>query len=663
MPKRGDKFPHFQFDINDVSRRPLPAPAAPGLHQPVFFGFAEKGPLNVPTKGSIAFLSRIYGEKTFETRSKYFHHPNLYARFAGGYQEIWFVRLGDENMAKASLVLEASTKTVDMIQYQKDTFGARLLDGEGDPLPVLEVDGVTPVTEPGLELTWGVRAIDTANDETLTNLQPVTTMDGDDEVTTYPIVAFEADSFGSAGNLAGFKLWFDPEFTESVVENIGALTYQFAPMLLDDLTNNALPVRDIYQAGEISVALKRDALDTSVNQYYDLEERVRNQYTSTDGNAPHSLIPMSLHVYDQYVEAIGDAVVALSPELVGTDAFMINILSGMDTANHHYDHFQTTNDANFVNANRVNYLTGGSDGQIKLANLEALYIDYMGGSVYPEISDEARYPFTHIYDSGFSIDAKMAMINFGSFRKDVKFDLATQDVSLVPNGKAEDQSTGAALRAAALLHPESTFFGTPAIRYSIYQQCGRLASDPTYQMWVPMTLDRMVKRCMYEATSQSRGQPTGLPNAAVTMFSEINWTPSSDDQKRLNWSTALNYVQHYDTTGVHFADYRSVYPYDDSVLSDDILVDRLVYIKHMCRIVWATYVGRREPAETLFDLISKDIDKRIFTAFNSEITSETTVYKTEEDEALGYKNTVQVRILSPMPNRVLDIIVPVDRME
>ena len=184
MPKRGDKFPHFITNIDDQSRRQLPAPAAPGLHNPIFFVFAEKGPINVPTKGSYAFLQEVFGPMTFATKSKYFQHPNLFARTAAQYQEIWIVRLADDTAVTGSLLFEVAVKETDVVQYQKDVNGARVLDEFGDPVPELEIDGITPVTEPGLELTWAARALDYGNDETLTNIQPVVTMDGADTVTT-----------------------------------------------------------------------------------------------------------------------------------------------------------------------------------------------------------------------------------------------------------------------------------------------------------------------------------------------------------------------------------------------------------------------------------------------------------------------------------------------
>lgn len=657
MPKRGDTFPHYRINVDDQSRRDLPPPAPPGLHRPIFFGFAEKGPVNVPMEGSYAYLSKIFGQGTFSTRSKYFQHPNLFARKACQFQEIFFVRLADATAAVSTLVLEASVETVDMVQYEKDDLGARTVDENGDYVPLLEIDGVTPVTEPGIQITWNTRVL--GAEETITNLQPVTV----GGVTTYPVLAFTSESVGSAGNLLGYKLYYTEEYEQSVVDNIDAMTYRFAPVLLDESTNIALPIRDIFSAPYIDVALKPDALDPSTTMLYDMAERVRNQYVSNNGAVPVNLLPAEFHVYEENVELIGNAVLGVSTELAGTNPYRINIMSAVDEEQHKYDHLEIVNTADYVHANRINYLQGGSDGDLSVESLENLTSAYMTGDVYPEIADSAQYPITHVYDSGYNIETKKDLIDFLGVRDDIKIDLSTQDVSLEANLKAEDQSTGSTLRAYALLYPESTFYGTQAMRVAIYQQAGMISEDPLYKKWVPATMDRMIKRCMFESTQSSKGQPTGLPNSAVTIFKKISWTPIGDDHKRLSWGTALNYFQFYDQNAQHYPDLRTVYPYDNSLLSDDIFVDRLVYIKHICRRTWAAFVGRREPSSTLYESIEKTIDSEIYAAFGSEIQSTTTVFQTAEDEALGFQHSVNVRILGPMPMRVLDISIPVDRME
>lgn len=660
MPKRGDKFPHHIFDIDDQSRRPLPAPELPGLHQPVYFIFAERGPVNVPVKGSYAYLSRIFGTATFATKSKYFQHPSLFARTAAAYQEIWVVRLADATAAKSSLVLVASVKDADVVQYEKDANGARVLDVNGDPVPLLEADQVTEVTEPGVQITWSVQPIDYDNSETLTNLLTWTTMDGADEVTHYPIIALEAHDVSGNGDNIGIKFFYDPEYETSVVANTDAMTYKFAPVLLDTDTDIATPIRDIYDYPEIEVTLKREAYDASIPMYYDLEERIRNQYTSTDGNAPHSLLGFDVNVYDANVALIANRILGKSPELTVTE-WLVNIVNGIDENGVEYDHAEFTNASTFVASNRINYMQGGSDGSLTATTLHTLTEAYLGGEVYPAITDEARYPFTHVYDSGYPVATKYALIDFLGVRRDVKVDISTQDVSLEPNTASEDQSAGSSLRSQAALHPESTFFGTPVIRCSIYQQCGRLAADTTYLKWVPATMDRMIKRCQYDAAQKIKGQPTGLPNSVVDIFTELNWAPASDSQKRLNWATGLNYIEYYDTDGVHFADYRSVYPYDDSILSDDIACDYLVYIMHLARRTWAETAGLRERNEALFKRIQDKIDAAVSFSFNGKCTTVTTAYKTAEDEARGYSSTVSIRALFPTTNRVLNFVVPVDR--
>ena len=648
-------FPHYTYEIDDKSREILPPPQPVGLHNPVFFLFAEKGPVNIPIRGSAAFLKRIFGSKVFNLHSKFTQHPTIFAREAAKWQDIWVVRLADKTVSEASLVFEAEVKSEDIIQYTKNVRGNRIVDSNGDYVPAFEADGTTPITKAGIKLTWKTRKLKAG--ESIDNLLPSTI----GSITTYPIVAFKSEGAGSAGSLNGIKLFHTPGKYESVSSSAKSRIYDFTPVRLNSDTDISLPVNSIYNSPSISVSLANDAFDAGVNINYTIDMRTQEQYASSYGNIDRNLLESLSYSYGENVETIGKLVLAVSADISDSNPQMINIVSGVSEDNKLYDNLEVTNAPLFMNENKINYFSGGSDGDISLDSLENLTRAYLSGDVYPEIGDSARYPFTHLYDSGYKLETKIDLTNFLSVRDDVIWNFSTQDLSRAVNTKDEDQSSGMAIRSAVLLHPESKVMGTAAIRASIYQQVGWIANDRTYTKPVPLTLARLIKRCQNESTVKVKGDPRGLPNSKVDMFHKFSWTPVSDTAKQMSAINALNYVQYYDVNDVYFPDYVSVYPFRESVLSNESVVDYLTYLNHLGRFVWATYSGRDDDIETLYDIISRDIDTRAFDALGLSLTTTTTIYQTESDKKNGDRFTIRIAASGNMAIRIMNMIIPVTR--
>jgi hypothetical protein len=658
MPKRGDQFPHVDINVEDQSRRPTPPATPAGLHQPIYFIFAERGPVNKPVRGNYAYLTEVFGTMTFDTKSKYFFHPTFFALGAAQYQDIWVVRLASDTAAKSSLLLYAEVIDKDIPLYQKDeTTGARITDEDGDWVQEDEA----PTTVDGVELTWKVRVIDYAGDETLTNLEPSSQVVDDDTVWTYPIMAFEADDVGSAGNNLGFKFWYTSGFTDSVVENTNAMTYRFSPVRLNTQSDNVVAIHDIYNQPQSEVSLLADAYDKDTSLYYDADEVLSRRYLVTDGDEPFNSLGMKTHVYTANVVTICNLIAGKDAGIDAEDAQKINIFTGVDADGFYYDYLAVNGASTYLNANQVNYLLGGSDGTQTLSELESLTVDYLGGDVYPAIADKARYPISHVYDSGYAATAKTAMINFLGIRDDVFVSMASQDVSKDPFTEAADISSGQSLRAQLLLHPESTFFGTPVLRGAVYCQVGDAVGYPSYKTKVPVLYDRMIKRCISDGGQILGAEPTGVPAAEITALSNISWAPVTDTVLRNAWASGLNVARYHDTDSLFFPDYITAHPFDNSVLSSELFADKIVYIKRMTWLTWTETVGSTENKSRLHAKIAESLNGRIHRRLAGSIQAEARAYQTAEDEALGYRSTVKVSIFGSIPNRVLDVIIQVDR--
>ena len=656
-------FPWAYIDVQDKSPRTVPDPTITPLHMPIFVTFAETGPIGEITFGGTNALTAKYGSGFLNQRSRYYFHPNVFIEHALNYQQISMVRVADPAAVAATLVLTCTVHSgagVAITQYQRTALGAIAYNTSGNPIPQLQADGVTVVTAPGVTLTWAVRAM-TATEITngLNSIATVTTVSGNITSTTYPIAAFQT-YVGAAGNTYGFRLFYTTGFESSVVANMNAMTYSFQPVTLNPTTNIESPVYDINNTQTQTFAFKPGAYDTSYDMYYNLSNIITANFTGSKANA----LPYQFYMYNTNVGLIGNAILAVSPELTGTDPYLINIMSGVDQSDNPYEHVTlNANTTAILNPNVVLYLQGGTDGQVTNSMLEALTVEFFSGELNPLIGDVSRYPITHVYDSGYSLATKQSLPKIFSLRDDVGIDLTTQDVSLPANTAAQDQSTGSALRTAALVNPESIEFGTQTCRVSIFQQCGTLSDTTIYTNIVPASLDRMIKRCIYNGTDHVTGEPKGRPYSEVSVLNigSVNWTPTSQDQMQLSWSTGLNYLMFCDLAKLFYPDLISVYPIDSSLLSSDVMKDYVIYAKHIVRRVWTVMVGRDDPPKSLFQDIANTIDAACAYAFNGAITTSTVVSQTAVDAASGTQLTVTTTIIGNPTNRVWKVIIPITR--
>lgn len=642
-------FPNANIDLQDDSAPTVPDPSNVPVHLPLMLGFAEKGTPNVPVLGGGNALITAFGAKMLNERSAYFKHPNVFLKRALPYQQVLFARLVDPAAEAASLVLTCTVTPGNIVQYLRTGSGALVLTN-GQPTPIL--NNGTPVTEAGITLSYAIRPL--AEGETISTVANVT----NGPATTYPLMAFSG-TVGSAGNLTGFRLFYNNSYDVSAVANTGAMLWSFQPVVLNDSTNIETPVLDIYNSQTQTFAFMPGAYDPTRAMHYNLADVINNDYFDLPG------LPYSFYVYGANVGTIGTAILGVSPELGAISPYLINIMTAVDAGGNPYEHMTVDSSAaHILNANVVNYLTGGTDGDMSDTMLNGLVTEYLAGLTYPMISDSFRYPCTHFYDSGFPLATKEDIMSLYSIRDNMKISFTTQDVSLPPNTAAEDQSTGSALRAMLLLNPESAEFGTQFCRADIYQQCGLLADTQVYNKIVPASLDRMLKRCAFNGGEFITGEPKGRPNSEVTIFNllSLNWTPTGPQQKQLSWNTGLNYMQYCDTAKVFYPDLLSVYPITNSLLSSDCFVDyAAVYLKKIIRQEWTVFSGTTTPPATLYKDIAKAIDTKAAFVFNGAITTKTVVSQTAVDTALGYQVTVTTTVYGNMPNRVWNVVVPIRR--
>ena len=284
------------------------------------------------------------------------------------------------------------------------------------------------------------------------------------------------------------------------------------------------------------------------------------------------------------------------------------------------------------------------------------------------IVESLRFPMTHIFDVGFTMKTKKAMLDFLDVRDDVVMIMSPQvlylDGSKRPvkqNDQATDEANTEALRAYALLMRESVLYGTDCMRASIYEHSGHLVNS-VFDGIVPHTYWAAVQYAQYgNLPYMNQIEPRGLPYSYNLLFKDQNWTNYRADSQSRVWDEGGNYVQFADMTRLFYPSLRTVYRAATSVLIDEWVVAAVVYAKYVCRRAWARFSGRNDSATKLQSAIKQYLDAELTTLFNGKYSFDVTVYQTAEEQELGYIQHVKLSITFGATMRVLDVDIEVNR--
>lgn len=661
-------FPHFETRVDDKSiynpifREQLP------LHRPAYFMRCQKGIIGVPVWCSTYDEAVAnFGEGTFDKNSIYYSREAVFAltTFAGA-QGCFIIRLADSTAKYASAIIELHVTATDVPQWERDSAGYYVEDEDGNRVPVEGTGGPgTQATAPGYLLAWRKRELKVNED--YTNIKPKTVTSGlGPDTVIYPILATRYSSPTSAGNEIAFKLYYDDGAVEdAMVDSIGALTYQFQVTKKTYGQDTVSVIRSIYNESVVYAALKDKAVDTRLDKDVALKAVLLNQFYDSYNYV--NTLPIDFQLYADNLETVA-SLVATKELATGntevTDPDLYNLLSctNQDGAPLYTAYLEdlVANAANIrMNKSYLLYLTGGSDGDISDNAIEELTRQYVKDLTYPDIIDQARYPITHIYDTGVALETKKALLSFMNFRDDIKPIISTQDCNRDRwNTADEDMSMQAALQAYAALSPESVLFGVGCCRAVICPQAGYLNNTARSDGLLPFTLDMLIKRCSVHNSTHIKGIPKGLPASGIDIFREWNWTPSSPTVKQKSWDLGGNYAQYYDMHRIHRPDSRTVYTSDTSVLSSDYFTDAVVYTKHIARYQWAVHVGLELPFSRLAEKIKSSVLNDVQTMLNGTYGVSVRVYQTDEERKIGYITHVEIKLIGYASNRIWLVDIP-----
>ena len=678
--------------IRDESTRRLPAETSElPQHLPAFFLLTEKSEEINICGGDAARI--IYGARTFDPMSDYYNHQTVGAVTAlNNSNQVMIVPIKMQGAKKASVRVgvELVAATVNGVNKTRVIWHADPIDHEGE-------EGFT---EAVIQPTYRQGNVTSAIGGT--KLGALIFGEENKEYFTpsayFPIMDLEVEAKGSYGNQIAFAIeaptMKSPNPSDnSILNSFNTFVYRLTLFRKDSAGSNPSIVYNRFSENTSDFVLKPDFVNTPTGTNMSLGEVITEQYQEVDDlDRPAVYGPFSnVAVYQDNIEMVADMLARdYSVDAISADAetksfvikgvyeteeeavkntYAINIFTGEDINGDLYPSLDFTQSRRFdgirFGRDSIVYAMGGTDGfptllgaTDKLALLERYdtavrdWCDNFDDT--NPLFDSARYPYSNLWDTGFSIGTKKSLMKPTGQHKRLWSTVATHAVadyldSVGQTGWAykealtsgEEVAVGILLRAAGLLIPEAVEFGTPTVRIGI---CGRSGTmiDKTYRGRLPLTIELIDKVSAYfgsgDAILVSNKAFDVYPNNRVTLMKDINITYQSSNIYNSSWDAGIMWVQNNDIKSTFFPAFRTIYPDDTSVLTSYITMICACYIERTCEVVWRKLVGNGKLTDDEFieesdRLLAQELNGKFDNRF--KIVPKT--YYTSTDETLGYR--------------------------
>lgn len=663
--------PHLNLQgIRDDSiRAPVQEPEQVPTHLPHVFLFAEKGPEISLASGTV--FQTLFGSKTLDSRSAFYNHQSeLAATVMGAGNSIFVQRLKPADAGPNARLLVSLDIVADQIQqYERNQDGSFKLGVDGNKIAL--TGGAAKIA--------GHRGKFVINDWTAgSTVQPfgeVTakvgsiTSSADAQSTVYPLFELEANFFGAYGNNLGLRLTAPTlksavNINSDLVDAVKAYVYRLALVnrIDESSTVNISPTLGGDQT--IDFAFKAGAVDPNSDTEISLEDVFMNTYQSADPASGMSPIygPFGkIKVYHenlaQLLAEVGEleAPLGLLPELTMDEdsefLHVVNLFGATSPDGTPYYSFElegaATGGVRFSESTAV-WATGGTDGTMDFETHSGLVQNVMlnYGTSSLDLLDDAKYPFSFYYDSGFPLDTKLSLLNPIGHRKDVGVILSTQDASQPLNTAAIESSMAITLKNAARLFPESEIHGTPVCRAIVVGHAGELIGSkykgPNGNKHLPLTIEFAAKAAAY------MGAGTGIwasanaydqsPNNQIQKFKNLNVTFKSANARQNDWRNGLIWAQNYDMRSIFWPALQTVYDNDTSVLNNFFNMAIAIDLEKVAQRAWRDLVGTSgKMSKAVFIQRSNQlIMDRTEGKYDGRVTIRPDTYFTAADEQRGY---------------------------
>lgn len=688
----GAPMVYFQGTEDLSDRIPVREPEAIPTHLPHVFIYAQKG----PTTPQIVVgneRTQMYGKDTFDLRKKWATHQTVLSNVLnaeGNAQMIERILPVDAGPA-ANFLLWLEIKSEQIPVYQRDPLtGKYVLDEFDDPVQVENAG--TPVTIAGYSARWvvsnyGYGSVETANWGTAVSKA------GTGGATLYPILQFAASSAGEYFNNSGLRFWAPQVETGLDTKAMGAMgVYPLRMQAIRRADSKSTPVIVQTEFGETSFdfTLKPGVINPDTDAKYSLKDIFLDKYRNvTDTRYPIKLGDFgAIHVYDQYIDTVLNLIWTAEKEEINsfsdlTDAtnseqrWLLNLFTGLSSRGVPYATYYVDPTARLTE--NVNfYAAGGFDGTLdELGTITteghmgfpALVSQRVSEYANPNsvLQDIVKYPSSIVYDSGFPLTTKQAMMDVMAIRKDMAVVQSTYVVGSTNNMSASDEnSVATALRAQAQLYPESEFFGTHVTRCLIMGRNGVMRGSQ-YPRRLPLTIEIAAKAARMMGASNGKWNEKYLfdkaPNNEVELFTDVNITFTPATVKYKDWDAGLNWVQSYSRSSVFIPALKTVYNNDTSVLNSFFVVMGCIELQKVGQRVFNDFSGVVSLTNAqLVERVNAEVERRTNGRFANLFVIRPNATITSYDEQRGYSWTLPIELYANNMKSVMTLSVKAYRM-
>lgn len=678
-------FANLQGIQDNSVTPPVLNPETLPQHLPLIYLFAASGPNSPQLVDGTSNVS-LYGADTFNLRSAFATHATVLANTvfsAGGSAFIQRVIPSDANPpATVGLYLDFVAEPA-LPQYVRNVDGSYQLDASGNKI---QVSG-TGATAPGYIGKWvlktivgGVLGAGTIVAGTITNSVLVQSQ-------LYPILEFQTSFQGALGNNLGVSVWApttqsSAPVNASLIESAGAYIYRLQFVKRNNALSTAAVIDTLQGDTAVDFTFAPNVIDPATDQVLSYTQNVIPSYESLDapGQVPVYGPFDQMYVYQNNLATVlGLLYAAEQPSgLLGvtadpTKAGMVNVISATDPNGVPYYNFALQGPASgglLLAENTYQFASGGSNGTMGFAAFDTAVANELtnfGALDHARVLDDALYPFSVIYDSGFTLPTKQAMLYPLSQRKDISVILSTQDVSLAQNSGAQESSIAVALRTAANNYPESAMYGTSVCRAIVIGHSGLLINSE-WTTILPLTIEFAYKAVQYMGAGNGVFK-SGFgfdiaPNNQLTMFHAVN-TPFKNAIARNNdWQTGLVWVQNFDRRSLFWPAVQTVYADDTSVLNSAINMFIAVELEKVCQRTWRRLTGVSNLTNNQFIAKSNQlINTATANRFDGRVIIVPNTYFTSQDKARGYSWSCNVTMYAPNMKTVGTFTVVAQRID
>lgn len=628
--------------IQDLSTRtPAIDPVGLPTHLPKVYLYTAWGPTD-PQLVSGANRTNIYGADSFDVRQPYANHQTILSNAvdaAGNMQMIERVLPADVG-PRANILLSLDVVASRLPVYNRAADGTFITDTVTG-LPVQSTTDGTPQYVQGFLVKWTMSHTSTLASEV--NFGQATSTMGDlvsldvapAQSTRYPIAHLQASCYGVRGNNGAVRMWAPNQSSSipvntTLMENVGSYPFRMAVARRNTIKDTAKIVAAQDGSQYIEFVLKPNSIDPVTNTEVSLDKMFPDAYRNIEN--PAAPIDFgdfgTLHLYSGNISTILNqvftseaAAVSVSQELKGTDAtaYLINLLTGTYSSGEPYYTYQVdTASVGSLWLSETNnlYAAGGADGTMDNTSFAALVSSAVAAYADPnhKYQDDAMYPESFLYDSGFPLTTKRALCQFISERKDTAVVLSTYTVDGPELTRAQESSIATVLKSYLQLYPESDYFGTSTIRGMIVGRYGELVNSP-YKGKLPLTIELASKAATMMGAADGKWKAAamldGWPNTKVSMFKNVNVTNMPASARNSDWTVGLNWVQAYDTQNCFFPALHTVCDNDTSIFTSFVTMACAVELQKVGMRTWRDFTGNISlTSDQFIDRVNRKVEER-----------------------------------------------------